>query len=320
MNHLQPVDRLEIVILVDNSVCHKQTTAPVVSPASEWMNLPEGIEPNLRSGHGLALLVKTEVDDKAHQVLYDTGPSKELLLHNASELGIDLEQIDAIAVSHGHWDHMGGLLGAIETIGKPDIPVYVHEAMFRKRGVERKFLFWKRNREFSRVPTEQEIESAGGRLVYSPNPTPLADSTLVTGGEIPRTTFYEKGFPGHRAFINSEWVEDEDVIDDSCLVAHVRERGIVIMAGCSHAGVVNITRHAASITEENEILNILGGFHLEGKNEDRIDPTISDLQKHRPQYITPIHCTGSKAQKEMQSSFGDRYIRGCVGDRFVFDA
>ncbi len=320
MTHLQPIDRLEIVILVDNSVCYKQTTAPVVSPPPEWIEQPEKNELNLRSGHGLALLVKTEVDDEAHQVLYDTGPSSELLLYNAAKLGIDLEQIDAIAISHGHWDHMGGLLGAIETIGKPEISVYVHEAMFRKRGVERKFLFWKRIREFSRVPTEQEIESAGGRLVYSPNPTLLADSTLMTGGEIPRTTSYERGFPGHRAFINSQWVEDEDVIDDSCLVAHVGERGIVIMAGCSHAGVVNITRQASSMTQENDILNIIGGFHLGGKNEDRIDPTISDLEKHQPHYITPIHCTGSKAQKEMRDSFGSRYIRGCVGDRFVFEA
>ncbi|TFF93798.1 MBL fold metallo-hydrolase [Candidatus Thorarchaeota archaeon] len=316
---LRPIDRLEIVILVDNTVCTKDATEDIVTPASGWVKPKEG-ELDLRSGHGLALLVKTELDDKTHQVLYDTGPSDELLLYNAEVLGLDLTETDAIAISHGHWDHMGGLLGALRAIGKSEVPVYLHNEMFRKRGIKSKILFWTRIRELDPVPAKKDIERFGGEPTHSPNPTLLANQTLMVGGEIPRITSYEKGFPGHVAYMDGEWVPDQDVIDDSCLVAHVRDKGLVVMAGCSHAGIANITRHASNMIQQKDILNIIGGFHLSGKNEVRIEPTINDLQKYSPHYITPIHCTGSKAQHMMRKSFGDRYIKGCVGDRFVFEA
>jgi 7,8-dihydropterin-6-yl-methyl-4-(beta-D-ribofuranosyl)aminobenzene 5'-phosphate synthase len=317
---LQPIDRIEIVILVDNASCERPSETSIVSRATEWAQSGQGQSTNLRTGHGLSLLVKTELDGDIHQVIYDTGPSDELFHHNVRQLGLDLSETDAIVISHGHWDHMGGLFAALKAIGGQEIPVYIHKEMFRKRGVESKFLFWKRIRELAPVPTRDAIKKLGGKLIHSPNPTLIADSTFMVGGEIPRITHYERGFPGHVAYIDGQWVPDQDVIDDSCLVAHVRDRGLVIMAGCSHAGIVNITRHAANITQQKEILSILGGFHLVGKNEDRIEPTINDLQKFSPHYLTPIHCTGNKAQMMMRQSFGNRYVRGCVGDRFIFES
>ena len=174
-------------------------------------------------------------------------------------------------------------------------------------------------RELDLIPSIKEIKSAGGRPILEIGPIGIAKNTLLLSGEIPRITEYEKGMLGHRAFINDEWQNDEAILDDRCLIANVKGKGLVVMSGCSHAGLINILKEAVRLTGENRVHGVVGGLHLIGKkNEPRILPTISDLKPFDLSMLVPTHCTGWKAQHAMARAFPDSYVQGSVGNLYIF--
>ncbi len=314
---LRPVERLEVIVLVDNVV-----------DFSGAVNIEEGVSPRtwvkegkpeyIQSGHGLSLLVRTHVDGEIHEIVYDAGPSEELLEHNVRALGLDLARVEAIVMSHGHWDHFGGLKWLIEEIGNPPLPVYLHPRMLAPRRVVTETPKGQNIWTLPEIPTLDEIEEWGGSPIIDDSPVTLAGNTLLRTGEIPRHTPYEVGMPGHQALLDGSWMDDTQVIDDSSLIANVAGKGVVLLTGCAHAGVVNSAREALRLTGAEHLHAIIGGIHLIGSSDKKIDDTLRNLDALKPKVVACGHCTGWKAQHQASSLFKKRYVQSSVGLLFDF--
>ncbi len=315
---LRTVDRIEIVPLVDNLIdwTRVERDRRAISPRV-WVDSERGDPDYVQGGHGLSMLVTAVVGNEQRTVLYDTGPSNRLLEHNARALNVDMTEIEAVVLSHGHWDHFGGLEWALQAIGRHGVPVYVHPRMFYPRSVRRTGLLRETRRRLAEVISLDRIRELGGAPVDSVEPTFLVENLFVVSGEVPRETPYEKGFPGHEALIEGTWVDDHLLIDDRCLIASVRNQGLVIISGCSHAGIVNMTRHALRVTGETRVAAIFGGLHLLSASAETIRMTIDDLAKLDPALLVLGHCTGWKAQAQFLRAFGERFIPSSVGMKYI---
>ena len=271
------VKNVKLTVLVEDSVNEKKT--------------------NLLAKHGLSFFVEVVTSDGEVSIIMDTGPSSEALLHNVDIMNINLQKTEVIMLSHGHYDHVGGLIGLLKCIGK-QVPVVVHPKIFNpKFKVEPVLMF--RGGPF----TPSDVEMAGGVLLYAENPVTLAQG-ITTTGEVERTLVYES-VEGFWTVDNGRFVKDV-MPDDQALVINIEGKGLVVVTGCAHSGVVNTIRHAKKITETNKVYAILGGFHLAGADDDRIKTTIRELEKLNLNFIGPCHCTGSKVIKKFKEAFGDR--------------
>jgi 7,8-dihydropterin-6-yl-methyl-4-(beta-D-ribofuranosyl)aminobenzene 5'-phosphate synthase len=319
MKDLIIVDNLTITVLVDNviewsgSEKHKN-----VLVADQWVKEKERRSIYVRGGHGLAFLIQTNVGDQSFEILYDTGPSGEVLLHNLKTLGLDVSSVDAIVMSHGHWDHFGGLLDVLKRIGRNDIPVYIHPKMLNARRTVAQTDEGKKINDFPQVPTAEEIVASGGKLVISADPLLLAGDTILRTGEISRLTEFENGFPNHQMLVDGDWVDDSKVIDDNCLGIRTPS-GIVVVTGCAHSGIINSVKEVMKLTGEDNIRAIIGGFHLMGKrNMSRVEKTVMNLKELNPSLIVPCHCTGAPAQHLIAQEVPEAYATGSTGNRYVF--
>ena len=314
MMGLAPIDLLEVIVLADNVIDYASyVERPDVLRPRQWIDEKSKGLGHLWASHGLSMLVTTQRGNDRRTTLYDTGESDAILKHNTGLLGLDLQNVESIAISHGHWDHMGGILFALNRIGRKT-PVHIHPIAFSQRAVEMKS---GKMRELDPVPSQQDIELTGGEIVTSTKSVFLNGDQLVLSGEIPRNTDYENGFTGHRTKREGAWEKDELIPDDRFLVTHVKSKGLVIVTGCSHAGIVNVVRHAVELTGTKEVYGIIGGFHLVGKtNETRIDDTVRDLKKYDPRLLVPAHCTGWRAQRALAAAMPEAYVNGSVGNLY----
>ena len=286
--------------------------------ASQWVK-EKGLDSiYVHGGHGLAFLIQTQVGENSYEILYDTGPSGEILLHNLKVLNLDISSVDAIVMSHGHWDHFGGLLDVLKKMRKKEVPVYIHPKMLNPRRTVIHTDEGTKITDFPLIPTLEEIVAAGGRPVSSANPVLLAGNAILRTGEIPRQTEYEIGFPNHQILVDDKWIDDTKVIDDNCLGIQTAS-GIVVITGCAHSGIVNSVREVMRLSGEKRVRAIIGGFHLMGKKTTpRIRKTIADLKEIGPSMIVPCHCTGAPAQHLFAQELSEAYVTGSTGYRYVF--
>lgn len=317
---LREVQRVEVIPLVENII--EMATDPKrdnVKLPRQWAK-EEGNRPAyIWGGHGIALLVRVYTSNTTHQILYDTGPSSELLAHNVEVLGIDLKKTEAIVMSHGHWDHFGGLIWALKEIGK-ETPVYAHRRMFSERRVVYESPEGKVIRDLDPVPTMEEVIAAGGNINWISEPVLLANNTLLRSGEVFRQTDFEKGVPGHQALVSGSWQRDESMIDDGYMVANVKDKGLVLVTGCSHAGIVNILHDARRISGIQTIHAIIGGLHLVGKkNEKKITLTVNGIKEFQPKLLVPSHCTGWRAQHALAQALPEAYVASSVGCLYIIE-
>jgi 7,8-dihydropterin-6-yl-methyl-4-(beta-D-ribofuranosyl)aminobenzene 5'-phosphate synthase len=278
--------------------------------------LKEGeIRASILAEHGFSALIKTTVAGKTHTLLFDFGFSEDGAAQNAKTLGVDMREVEAAALSHGHSDHTGGLQKLTALIGKRDIPLIVHPAAFKsprylKFGEEFKINFPKLTREM--------VKEAGFAAIESATPYPLLDETILFLGEIPRKTDFEKGFP------IAHWQKDgqelwDAIEDDTSIVMNLKDKGLVIVSGCAHAGIVNTVQYAMEVTGMNKVHVVMGGFHLSGPLfEAIIDRTSQELQKVHPAYVVPMHCTGRKAIMAMEKQMPDQFILNMAGTKLTF--
>jgi 7,8-dihydropterin-6-yl-methyl-4-(beta-D-ribofuranosyl)aminobenzene 5'-phosphate synthase len=312
---LRPVDRLEVCVLVDNVLDLLSTVPKSVVP--ELPNLlAAGLtelsgEHNCCAAWGLSLVVRTWVGDERRTVLFDAGPEGGTLKANARKLKIDLSEVDAVVLSHGHWDHAGGLETALRAIGRP-VPVHVNPGMFESRGVT---LPAGRVLPLADVPSPAALEKAGGVVVNDPAERTIASDSCYVSREIPRVTAYEKGFPPQvKRGPSGSWEPDPLLLDERFLAVHVRGRGIVVFSSCSHAGIVNVVTHAAALFNPVPIHAVFGGLHLSGAaNEGWIDATVEDLARFRLGVIVPAHCTGYRAVHRLIDRYGEAVVPSAVG-------
>jgi 7,8-dihydropterin-6-yl-methyl-4-(beta-D-ribofuranosyl)aminobenzene 5'-phosphate synthase len=267
----------------------------------------------LLAEHGFSALVTVRSGGAEHRIMFDAGLTPHGVAENMRRLSISAKDVEVVVLSHGHFDHTTGLSGFIDAVGRANLPVIIHPEFWTKRRIAIP------GRDPFELPSTSRtaLEGAGFEIVEDRQPSFLFESSVLITGEVERTTDFERGFPVHQALHQGEWQPDPLILDDQALIAHVRGRGLVVMTGCGHAGIVNIVRRAKALTGVDDLYAVIGGFHLNGPLfEPIIGATCDALFAAAPQFIVPAHCTGFRAQQALAAKFGDAYIPNSVGTRF----
>jgi 7,8-dihydropterin-6-yl-methyl-4-(beta-D-ribofuranosyl)aminobenzene 5'-phosphate synthase len=315
------VQGLEVFSLVDNSAdfisafskedaqSFRQWTKKRIG--EEWARMHSELP---IAEHGFSVLIRILNNGNTKSVLFDTGVSSDGIVENAKRMSLKLGEVEYIALSHGHYDHFGGLASALKAINKMDLPLITHEDMFKTRAVESTDGTIRALPEF---PDVKQLSLA--KIINTRKPQLFADDTIVVTGEVPRKTSFEKGFLHQKALVNGKWQPDPFVWDDRAVVFNIKGKGLVVISGCAHAGIINTISYAKEVTGIKDIYAVLGGFHLAGKeNENRIEQTVKELKHINPKRIIPSHCTGWKGIFAIADALPDAFIWGSVGNLYEF--
>jgi 7,8-dihydropterin-6-yl-methyl-4-(beta-D-ribofuranosyl)aminobenzene 5'-phosphate synthase len=259
----------------------------------------------LQAEHGLAFYIRSG----GRCFLFDTGQS-DLLLNNARTLSVDLKNVEAIGLSHGHYDHTGGLVTARNLA--PKARLYLHPAALAP-----KFAGNPDGSSRSVGMAEasvQAVRHAGDLVVWTTRPTEVLDGIFMTG-EIPRQNRFED--TGGRFFLDEDCGKPDPLLDDQALFFDTRD-GLVIIVGCAHAGVVNTLSHVQQITGGRPIHAVVGGFHLLAASDERMAETLAALKNWGIQRIAAAHCTGTSAIVQLWTAFPSCCSSCAVGTRLAF--
>lgn len=319
---LEPVDSVTITTLIDNVAdntmrdqgpAHRTRVRPDQGGVSTATMVGGTGPDSLLAEHGLSLLLTVRKGERSHRILFDCGVTPNGMVENMRRLEVDPRDLEVIVCSHGHFDHTAGLDGLIRHLGRANLPVLLHPD------------FWNRRRVVNPgaapaelpVTSRGALEGAGFTIVEERQPSFLFESSVLVTGEVDRTTGYEPGFPIQEAWGDGRWQPDPLVLDDQAIVINVRDRGLIVITGCGHAGIVNITRYARRLTGVDGLHAVIGGFHLAGPIFEPLIPRVcADLAALGPRYVVPAHCTGWRAQHALAREFGDGYVPNAVGTRF----
>lgn len=228
-------------------------------------------------------------------------------------MGISFAGIEAVVLSHGHYDHIGALDCVVSGAGH-QIPLIAHPDAFlrRRRNVPGKGIF---NQRF---PDAVALKKAGADIKMRSEPSTLAAGHILVTGEVERKVQFEKNLPGAEIQPDGKWIPDS-IRDDQALMVNVRDKGLVVLSGCAHAGIINTVEYAKKITGIDRVHAVLGGFHLSGKAyENVVPPTIDAMMKINPDYIVPMHCTGWSTINRFMAAMPGKCILNTVGTTYVF--
>jgi 7,8-dihydropterin-6-yl-methyl-4-(beta-D-ribofuranosyl)aminobenzene 5'-phosphate synthase len=310
---LKAADRIEITTLIDNYV-------DVLLPSTDVITRPPlSIEGKVKGDtflaeHGLSLLVTVYQGEDKHTILLDTGYTKVGVLHNMEQLGLNIEDIEVIVLSHGHMDHTGTLNTILDKI-PGNIPLVLHPGAFvyprYTRQPDGSKNIW------PQTLIRDELEQKNVEIVESETPVLIAGEMIMVTGEVERTTPFEKGMPNVLVEKDGEIVQDP-IIDDQAIVMKLNEKGLVVISGCAHSGIINTLTFAQKTTGVQKIHAVLGGFHLTGPFFEKIhEDTIEGLKKMEPDTIMPMHCTGWKAIQKFQKAFPSSFVLNSVGSKMT---
>ncbi len=319
---LEPVDSVELTSLIDNVTdvfmanqgpakrvgLNFNSTVPSTLMKSAWA--PDA----LVAEHGFAMLITIIKGGRTHRILFDTGTSPDGVVGNMRRLDIDPSSIEAIVCSHGHFDHTTGLDGLVRALGRVNMPVLIHPDFWHRRRIAL------HGRDPLELPTtsRRALIEVGFEIVEDRQPSFLLDGSVLITGEVPRVTGYEPGFPAQQAWLDGRWLADPLVLDDQALIVHVAGKGLVVLTGCGHAGIINICRYASRLTGDVPLHAVLGGLHLNGRIYEPLIPRVlDDLAELSPDVIVPAHCTGWRASHAIAARFPNAYIPNSVGTRFT---
>jgi 7,8-dihydropterin-6-yl-methyl-4-(beta-D-ribofuranosyl)aminobenzene 5'-phosphate synthase len=315
---------VEITVLVDNRADLMVKSTDKVKRYTEEPLLAE---------HGFAALIDLKHDGV--RILWDAGITRTALLENAKRIEIDLATVDKIALSHGHGDHFAAMTDVlIEIVGPPSsrewhkdvtaeeihgwmdgrrVPLIVHPAAFRERwGVG------KDGKKYGpRIVPRSEWEVAGADIILSEQPYPLGPGCWTTGA-VPRLSFEKAGTPPSAAYREGDDFIRDYLDDDQSVVINIKDKGLVVLSGCAHSGIVNTVAYAREISGVDTVWAVIGGFHLGRAKDEEIQRTIDAIKELRPMMVVPSHCTGFEAISQFARQMPDQFVLGTVGTTYLF--
>ncbi|OPY79934.1 MAG: hypothetical protein A4E64_00258 [Syntrophorhabdus sp. PtaU1.Bin058] len=303
------VDRLIITVITDNYY----DSVRVHPPSGKRRKASPGV--SIHAEHGLSYHVETVMNNRSYFFMFDYGLDPIGVMNNIELLGIDPGKVNAFGLSHGHFDHWSGMIDILER-GAPGTPLYVGEETFAHRYAMR---------PGSQDMTDLEqlereaIEKQGiTKIIEVREPVEVIPGCYMTGN-IERTTEYEKGSPD-LLIKRGKGLERDYFPGEQALVCNVKDKGLVVISGCAHAGIINTVRHAQKITGIRKVHVVIGGFHLVNAPPEIIERTVADMQEIGPDLIIPAHCTGFEAILSFARKMPDQFILNTAGVQYAFGA
>lgn len=295
---LEPADRVEVTILVDNFIDYTLRSLGRINRPGD-----RKITGSLLAEHGLSLLLEITSKGEKSSFLLDTGSSKLAIGHNAEIMGINLKGLRGIFLSHNHSDHTTGLETVLAIRGS--VPVFIHPYGFYTKWVKSRPNRLDKNR----------LADLGAIWRAEEGPQFMAPF-LLTSGSIPRTTEFEEiiGISDRKVETDSG-METEAFLDDGALILKIENKGLVIITGCAHSGIVNTIHYGSKLGGDESIYAVIGGFHLTQASPERLTKTIRALREEEIEYLVPLHCTGFEAMAAIWQAFPENFIIPSVGTR-----
>jgi 7,8-dihydropterin-6-yl-methyl-4-(beta-D-ribofuranosyl)aminobenzene 5'-phosphate synthase len=328
MDKVQPfgeVQDVEVTILVDNRADLILESTDTVKRFTDTPLLAE---------HGFAALI--DLKSVNMRILWDTGMMPTTMLENMLRMEIDPTTIDKVVISHGHRDHTAGVTEILKAIDarpspkewEPDstpedmahaadwhrIPLIAHPAAYRER-----WSFPEEGRVYGPIlpPPQDEWRALGAEIILSERPYQLGPGCWATG-EVPCLSFENSGRSATMRYREGDAFLPDDIEEDQAIVLHVKDKGLVVVSGCAHSGIVNTVNYAIEISGVERVWAILGGFHLARSPEDELALTVEAIKKFEPKLIAPSHCTGFKAMCRFAVEMPEAFTYGVVGTKYLF--
>lgn len=319
------VEAVNITVLVDNRADLIVESGEVARYFTDQALLAE---------HGFSALVY--FPETGLRILWDAGVTRIALMENLRRMGIDPREINKIALSHGHHDHFAAMSDLLllmelqvepkewgERITKAEIeawieshrkPIVAHPAAFRER--------WWVKEDGTKVgpapsPPRQEWEAFGARIFRSVEPYPLGPGCWTTG-YIPRKSFEKSGRPTKLLYREGEEFFQDDLEEDQAIIIHVQGKGLVVLSGCAHSGIINTIQYAQEISGVDRIHAVIGGFHLARASDEELQQTIEGIKNYDPEILVPCHCTGFQAMCAFSQQLSHAFYPGVVGATYLF--
>lgn len=308
---LRETAQVTITTLVDNYI-------DTLLPSTDHVKRAPLMKGKVRTGHllaehGISFLIELMNDGEEHAVMFDVGRSSIAVPHNIGVLEVDMAKVEAVVLSHGHFDHAGGIAEVLDLLPEP-ADVVVHPYAFTQNRIIR----FTDGREALLPPLHREVINAAGCPVREvTSPTLLANDYVATLTDIPRKTSFEKGFP--LGFIREgDDLRQDNMDDDQALVLNVKDKGLVVITGCGHSGIINTILSAQETTGVEKVYAVIGGFHLTGPFFEPIIPeTVEEMKRFSPEFLLPTHCTGWKAMVAFGQTFPDTFVLNAVGTKLL---
>ncbi len=306
----QEVKKLSITVVTDN---YSDALRPDPVMGTRHRSAPGA---SIHAEHGLSYFIQTSTSSGTCAFMFDYGVDAGGVLNNIGLLNIDLARLDALGLSHGHFDHWGALLGILRehrsTMPK-DTPLYVGQEAFSHRyalpSPEEE------PRDLGRLDREA-IEGLGVKIIEIGEPVEVVPGAYFTG-PIERVIGYEQVPPIFLVERRGK-LEQDRFPGEQAVVFAVEGKGLVVLSGCAHAGIVNTIRHGMSMTGNTHLHALIGGFHLVNATPERIEATVADIKAMAPDYVVPTHCTGFEAIIRFRQELAEQFILNTAGTTYVF--